>query len=204
MSRMSWPNRITIGRILLIAPFVICLMNLGEWPGARWVAVVMFFAMAAGDALDGYLARRRNETTPLGQFLDPLADKLLIVCAVILMALPVEGADMIALPSWVAVVAIGKDLVVVIGFGVVYLAVGRVWICPRRLGKLCTTSQLVLVIALLLSPELRLVSAAATQWGARGLWWLATGLAVAAALDYVHVGSRFMRESAAASATHDG
>ena len=39
MSRMSWPNRITIGRILLIAPFVICLMNLGEWPVARWVAI---------------------------------------------------------------------------------------------------------------------------------------------------------------------
>ena len=118
----------------------------------------------------------------MGAFLDPLGDKLLIVCAVVLLARPTSSAEQVVLPSWVAVVAIGKDLVVIIGFLLIYLSLGRVLIQPRRLGKLCTTSQLLLVLIVLFSPELRQLSARGAEWCLRCLWWSATALAVAAAL----------------------
>jgi len=83
MTWLNWPNRITIGRIVLVVPFVICLLNLNnpEWTGWRYVALVLFSFMAVSDGLDGFLARRLREETPLGRFLDPVADKLLIACA---------------------------------------------------------------------------------------------------------------------------
>jgi len=77
MSWLNWPNRITIGRIVLVAPMVICMLNLNAtWPGWRYLALGLFSLMAISDALDGFLARRLKEETQLGRFLDPVADKL--------------------------------------------------------------------------------------------------------------------------------
>src|SRR5512133_459694 len=90
--QLSWPTRITIMRILLIAPFVGCMLNthdpqFGEAGRTllRRIAVVLFFIMAISDAIDGYLARHRKQITKLGTFLDPLADKLLITSASLLL-----------------------------------------------------------------------------------------------------------------------
>ena len=59
----------------------------------RWGAVVLFVVIAASDALDGYLARSRNQETPLGAFLDPMADKLMITCASIILAVDAIATD---------------------------------------------------------------------------------------------------------------
>ena len=86
---LGWPNRITLGRMLLVGPFVVCLLNMDE-PGRnwlRWAAVGIFAAMAVSDLLDGYLARRLHDESPLGKFLDPLADKLLITAAVLILGI---------------------------------------------------------------------------------------------------------------------
>ena len=199
MSRMSWPNRITIARILLIAPFVICLLNVRTMPGARWAALAIFVVMALSDAFDGFLARRLGQETPLGRFLDPLADKLLITCTVILLALPNTWMGRVVLPSWVAVIAIGKDLVVLLGFVLIYLSVGKAVIQPRRLGKICTACQLVMVVLVLLSPDRRPDSSLGVEVPGMlmsGVWWTASALAVASALDYVRMGSRFVADAA--------
>ena len=84
-SKLSWPTRISITRILLIVPFVTCMLHINDselTPQTqtllRYVATAIYCLMALSDALDGYLARRLRQVTQLGAFLDPLADKLLI------------------------------------------------------------------------------------------------------------------------------
>lgn len=166
----------------------------------RWVALGIFALMALSDALDGFLARRLHDESPLGSFLDPLADKLLITIAVLMLSLvgisdisDPDGTRILSLPKWVAAVAIGKDLVVSLGFLVVRLTTGRTFIQPRFLGKSCTLVQLFLVCAVLVWPDMPV-------WLSdlpRVLWYLATALAVAAALDYVRLGSRYVAASAA-------
>ncbi len=200
-TRLGLPNWITIIRLLLIAPFVICLISLDE-PGRawlRWMAIGVFALMALSDFLDGFLARRLNSESPLGQFLDPLADKLLITAAVIILAVvgvpttsDMEHGETLRLPSWVAVVAVGKDLLVSIGFAVVYLITGRVFIKPRFLGKACTSVQLALVLLMLFYMDL---PESLTHLPAV-LWWAATVLAALAVIDYILLGNRFVATSA--------
>ena len=191
MTWLNWPNRITIARILMVAPLVICLLNLNTgWTGWRHVALGLFAVTAAGDALDGFLARRLKEETPLGRFLDPLADKLLIVCMVILLATDATAVPGFKLPSWVPVIAIGKDLVVVIGFGLVYATTGEYFIQPRICGKACTLVQLTMIAFCLLAPDLAPVLQ--RVWPV--LYWLASLLAIIAVVDYLRIGNRFAAE----------
>jgi len=190
---INWPNRITILRLLLVGPFVVAILSLqderwGQWP--RYCALIIFALMAVTDGLDGYLARKLNQETVLGRFLDPLADKVLILSSVLLLAhqgTHVEGA---MIPSTVAVIAIGKDLVVLIGFCIIYIVTSQVYIDPQSLGKWCTTFQLSMVIAILLSPDLP------KELGflPRALWWIASGLAVAAIIQYYRLGRNYLSE----------
>jgi CDP-diacylglycerol--glycerol-3-phosphate 3-phosphatidyltransferase len=200
--RLGWPNRITIVRMLLIGPFVVCLLNMNE-PGRgwlRWLAVATFALMAFSDFLDGYLARRLHSESPLGKFLDPLADKLFITAAVIILCVSgvqntsdMEAGGLLKLPNWVAVAAIGKDLIVSIGFVLVYLTTGRVFIRPRLPGKLCTGVQSLLVLVMLVWIDLPGWLSEAPKL----LWWLAAILAVVASIDYIVIGNRYVTAVAA-------
>ncbi len=191
---LNWPNRITVARITLVTPYVICLLNLNEpWRGWRYVALVLFVLMAVSDALDGYLARRLNESTPLGRYLDPLGDKLLVTCSVILLSIDATSVHGFRLPSWVPVIAIGKDALTVIGFLLVYAVTGQFFVRPRILGKACTLVQLLMIGYVLAAPDMPV-------WMQRPwpiLWWLASAAAVVASVDYVRIGNRFAAEHAA-------
>ncbi len=204
---MGWPNRISVGRLLLIAPFVACLLSQPGHPYLRHVAVGLFALMAISDFLDGYLARRLKDESPLGAFLDPLADKFLVTFAVIILAIVGvrEGIEPQAkielLPAWVAVAAVGKDLLVSIGFAVVYLSTTRVHIQPRRLGKWCTTAELVMVLAMLLWPEVYGLGRFGYYF-VRGLWMAVVALAILATLDYIRAGSRFIAAQAPRDPVH--
>lgn len=204
---MGWPNRISVGRLLLIAPFVACLLSQPGHPFLRHVAVGLFALMAISDFLDGYLARRLKDESPLGAFLDPLADKFLVTFAVIILSIvgvrkTVEAdAQIEFLPAWVAVAAVGKDLLVSIGFVVVYLSTTRVHIQPRRLGKWCTTVELVMVLAMLLWPELYGLGPFGYYF-VRGLWVAVVALAILATLDYIRAGSRFIAAQAPREPVH--
>lgn len=205
--RLGWPNRITIIRMLLIGPFAVCLLNMNDaaHSSLRWVAIAIFALMALSDVLDGYLARRLHSESPLGKFLDPLADKLLITSAVIILSVVgvkdtsgMESRGLLVLPNWAAVAAIGKDLVVSIGFGLVHLATGRVFIRPRLAGRCCTVVQSALVLSMLLWLDLPPALAELP----RVLWWLATFLAAVATLDYIILGNRYVAAVAAESRNH--
>lgn len=117
---LGWPNRITLARLLLVGPFAVCMLNLDDqgktW--LRWLTIGIFVVMALSDLLDGYLARRLHDESPLGRFLDPLADKLLITSAVLILGAvgiqnpPGDTTEPWLLPNWVVIAAIARDLVV--------------------------------------------------------------------------------------------
>lgn len=191
MTWLNWPNRITIARIVLVVPLVICLLNLNaDWPHWRHLALALVLIMALSDGLDGYLARRLREETPLGRFLDPVADKLLIACAAVLLAVEATAVPGFKLPSWVPAIALGKDVLLLIGFALVYATTGEFFIQPRIWGKACTLIQLVLIASCLLGPDL----APVLQRGWPVVYWLASVSAIVAIGDYLRIGNRFAAE----------
>jgi CDP-diacylglycerol--glycerol-3-phosphate 3-phosphatidyltransferase len=198
--RLSWPTRITLARILLITPFIVCMLNTHDpqftvlqqnyW---RLAAIGIFFLMAISDGVDGYLARHRKQVTKLGAFLDPLADKLLITCASLLLVSQRGHVEDFPLPLTVVVLIIGKDILITIGFIVMYLITSHVHIVPVLAGKLATALQLSMVIAVLIAPDLAGVIPG-YRWFVHVLWWSAAAAAVAATLVYMRNGSRYIEE----------
>lgn len=203
MSHLSWPNRVTLTRLLLIAPFVTALLSMRETPAARWVALAVFLVMGMSDWLDGWLARRFESETPLGKFLDPLADKLLVMCAMILLGHHATCVPGKPIPHAVVVVAIGKDLWVVIGWFLLYVVTGRIYLRARWAGKWCTTLQLAMVVSVLLWPELCWVSRSLGRLP-DVLWWSATVMAVIVAIDYYRLGTSYAAEAGQAGAGGSG
>ena len=194
---LTWPNRLTMLRIILITPFVMALLNLQtpSWQGyARYAALAIFAIMAISDGLDGFLARRLNQETPLGRFLDPVADKLLVTCAMILLGLETTSVPGYQIPNWVVVIAIGKDLFVVVGFLLVFFVTGRIFIEPGWSGKWCTEAQMSLVVLVLLGPDIgRFLPTLMTilLW----VFWVAPSvLAIFTCILYYRKGARFTNE----------
>lgn len=198
--KLNWANRITILRILLIVPFVSCMLKTND-PALsdgvrnmmRYIATVIFLVMAGSDVLDGYLARRKGQTTKLGSFLDPTADKLLVICACLLLASQRAGVKGFLLPPTVVVLIIGKDLLLLIGFVIVYFITSQLCIVPVFVGKTATSLQSSMVAAILLAPEISAILPG-WIWFLRFLWWSAAGTAVLATLIYIRNGSRYIEK----------
>ena len=196
--KLNWATRITIFRILLIVPFVSCMLKINDPDLSdvaqnvmRHVSILLFIVMAVSDGVDGYLARRKNQITKLGAFLDPIADKLLITCACLLLASQKSQVENFSLPPTVVVLIIGKDLFLLIGFVIVYLITSKIHIAPVFIGKLATTLQLLMVAGILIGPEVsRLLPG--WIWFLRFLWWSAAGTALLATLIYIRDGRRYI------------
>jgi CDP-diacylglycerol--glycerol-3-phosphate 3-phosphatidyltransferase len=140
---MTPPNAITLARMLVV-PVVVWLILADFANHERWAAVA--YAVAAGtDSLDGYLARRRGWTSIGGVFLDPLADKLLVMGALIAL---VEQARVSA---WVVLVIVAREFAVT-GLRLVAMGDSRV-IGASQLGKLKAFAQNVMIVCLLLAPR---------------------------------------------------
>jgi cardiolipin synthase (CMP-forming) len=115
------------------------------------------------DGVDGYIARRYNQRSELGAILDPLADKLLLVSAIVLLSFENEPY-LSSIPLWLAVTIIGRDILLLVGLGVIHMMVGKVKVRPRILGKIATVLQMVLVLWILLKWEEKTL--AALSWAA--------------------------------------
>ena len=192
--KLTWANQITILRILLIAPFVIIMLKAGNADDGRtmrYAAFLIFLFMCVSDVLDGYVARVKKQTTRLGAFLDPLADKLLITCACILLARADTAVSGFILPPTIVVLIIGKDLFLLLGFIMIHLTTGVVHVVPHFTGKLGTFLQSLMVGAILVAPEVSLVF---SRWiyVLRLLWWSAGTVAVVATFVYIRHGMHYI------------
>src|SRR5258706_5134793 len=101
---MNLPNSLTLFRIFLIPLLVVVLMT--RFPGREFIGVAIFLAAAVTDWLDGYVARKRGQITPLGIWLDPVADKLLVAAAFLALV------EMRLAPAWMVLIILGRELAV--------------------------------------------------------------------------------------------
>lgn len=193
---LNWPNRISLVRLLLVAPFIVLIMNQNDpsWPWARRAALAIFVVMAVSDFLDGLLARRMNLRTRLGAILDPLADKALIISSAVVLSLSDSSVPGLRLPNWMVVAIVGKDLYVMAGFIVVYLVTDRFRVRPTIFGKTCTFGQLVMVVAVLAAPDLNRIVPNAGTWIAHACWWAVALLVLLAVMSYTRLGLGFVAE----------
>jgi cardiolipin synthase len=142
---VSIPNLITLGRVVLV-PVVFWLLLTGELQAAFMVFVVA----GISDAVDGFLAKRFNWETELGAYLDPLADKLLIVC--IFIALGVTDR----LPSWLVITVVSRDVLIVIAVVLSWLLGHPTPMKPLAVSKINTVAQIVLAATVLADEAFRL------------------------------------------------
>lgn len=132
------PNLITLGRILLV-PFVVWAIASGE----MWIAFVLFLAAGVSDAVDGFLAKRFHMTTMLGAYLDPLADKALIVS--IYLTLGINGL----IPRWLVILVVSRDILIVGGIMLSWVVGSPLKIRPLLVSKLNTVAQILFACVVL-------------------------------------------------------
>jgi len=193
---LTMANQITILRVLLIFPFVICLLQTNHLEYGNWFrggAIVIFLIMAASDALDGYLARVKKQVSALGTFLDPMADKLMITCASVILCVPQTAIQGFHLPLTVVVLIIGKDLLLLLGFAITYFLTVQIHIHPVWAGKASTFLQIVMVSSILVGPEM---AAWISFWPVftEVIWWATGFCAVLATFVYIYRGIRYIED----------
>src|SRR3954454_14479673 len=171
---MTTANKITIIRILMIPAFVLMAIYYGEsikhrepleWQ--RFTAIAIFLVAAVSDGLDGYIARRYNQKSALGVMLDPIADKGLLLSAIITLSIsnwsdidPTYGR----FPAWFPVLVISRDVVILVGSAVLHLLNGKVIVRTSWTGKVATVLQMAAIAWVMLQLRflpLRYVVAAA-------------------------------------------
>jgi cardiolipin synthase (CMP-forming) len=180
---MTIPNLITIAR-LLIVPVVIVMIMQGEW---GW-AFFLFVVAGVSDGVDGYLARKLDMRTEFGAYIDPLADKALLVS--IYVTLPVIGV----LPGWLAIVIVSRDLMIISAIMVSWLMGRPVAIKPLAISKLNTAVQIAFA-ALILGKKAFGFELNAFDTGAM---WVVAALTVASVAAYLGKWLRHMAAEPAA------
>lgn len=136
---LNLANLLTLFRIILISPFLY-FIYIGRF---GW-ALITFFIASVSDFFDGYVARKFNQQTKIGQTLDPAADKILTTASFIVMAIP--HADFPSIPVWLAVVVILRDVIILIGSLIVYQLTKFKDFKPTTSGKVNTFLELGLIV----------------------------------------------------------
>lgn len=143
MKNLTLANQLTLLRIVLIPAFVLLVVY-----GYLGWALVVFVAAGLTDALDGLIARRAGQRTSLGAWLDPMADKLLLVTTFIVLTLP-DIPLTNHLPLWLTVLVISRDVVIVGVVAIINLAVGPRTFRPTALGKATTATFILTSVAVM-------------------------------------------------------
>ncbi len=167
-------NQLTLLRMLLVPPFVILLLY-----GHQGWALVTFFTAGVTDLFDGLIARRTGQKTTLGAWLDPMADKLLLVSMFVMLTLPDIGS-VNRLPLWFTILVLSRDITIVLTVAVVNLAVGRRTFRPSIFGKIATATYVMTGVITLYFNVLGVRSNAVTVFVYASL-----AISVVSAFDYL-------------------
>jgi len=190
---MTTANKITITRILLVPFFIVHVvyyLTAGN-ETHRFLAILAFAIASLSDGLDGYIARHYNQRSELGAILDPLADKLLLVSAVVLLSFHNQNY-LTPLPIWLTTAILSRDAILLLGLVVIHFVCGKARVRPHLTGKLATVLQMGAVLWTLF------------KWDTRWLpaWTIAAALfTVISGLIYVLDGVRQLSASPASSPT---
>jgi cardiolipin synthase len=144
MTALTPANQLTLLRMLLIPAFVILVIY-----GHLGWALTVFVTAGVTDGLDGLIARRSGQKTKLGAWLDPMADKLLLVTTFIVLTLPGLQLEN-RFPIWLTVCIISRDIVIVLTVAIVNLAIGPRTFQPSVFGKIATATYIVTAVAAML------------------------------------------------------
>ena len=180
-------NTITLFRIILVPVFISVILSYTLTQDyLRWVALSIFLVAALSDALDGFVARRRNQKTEVGGALDSIADKLLIMSAFIFIFMMNDYWPVMKLPVWLVVMVISRDVIILLGYLLIFLFVGRVKIFgPTISGKITTFLQMLSVLIMLLQNP-------ALSW----MWWLVAFFTLVTTIEYIKRGIVFVNSEA--------
>ncbi len=182
---MNLANKISITRILLIPFFVAAIIYYTpEKDFLRFVALALFMLGVFSDALDGYIARTMNQKTVLGSYIDPIADKLLLLTAFVCLSMVNNFTKDFRLPPWVLLTVISRDAIIVLGSIVIYMMKGRLEVVPSRLGKATTFFQMFTVISVLLHFRYSYI-----------VWIMAAVFTVLSGMGYIRRGSLLLSEN---------
>ena len=141
---MNLPNKLTIFRMILV-PIMVIIPFLGiktEVLGIPLTYIIIdaiFIIASLTDKLDGYLARKNNQVTTFGKFLDPLADKILVLAAMMMLV------EMAKLPAWIPIIVLAREFIVS-GYRLVAVEKGGKVIAASKWGKLKTVTQMIAII----------------------------------------------------------
>ena len=179
---MNVPNRLTILRIIMIPLFVVAML----WqslPYSDYLAAALFIVACVTDFFDGFLARKYNQVTTFGKFMDPLADKLL-VCAALICFLAEENPQM---PAWVVIVIISREFIIS-GYRLVAAEKG-ITIAASNWGKVKTFVQMAMSVVLIFDfqhPVFRIVNAV--------LIYASVILTIISLVDYIYKNRDIMKD----------
>lgn len=196
--RVTLPTRITIARILAIPFFILLVVyyqiSVGEGRAddvLRWAATGLFVLACATDALDGHLARSRGLVSRLGRVLDPLADKALLLSALVLLTGPWGRAFAPHIPVWYVLLVLSRDVILIAGGMLIHHMTGALEVRPSWTGKGATALQMVVILWVLTSYDDAFFMIAVRAAGA---------LVLASAVQYVAAGVRQLEKTH----VHDG
>jgi CDP-diacylglycerol--glycerol-3-phosphate 3-phosphatidyltransferase len=191
-SKMNLPNKLTVFRVILIVPFVLILLGGfqgwgwveaicgGETARAEYIALAIFIVASLTDLLDGKIARKYNLVTNFGKFMDPLADKLLVCAAMIVLV------EMSRIPSWVVIVIISREFIIS-GFRLIASDNGVV-IAASYWGKFKTTFQMIMICMMIVKDAPFLNGFGNQDWFATAtdvIMWIALALTIISLADYL-------------------
>jgi len=184
---MTLPNQITIVRILLIPVFVVLAIYYGKTAAAghpdehlRWATIAIFLTAALSDGIDGWIARRYHLKSRLGAILDPIADKGLMLTAIITLSVTKWPYE---LPVWYPVLVIARDIIIVVGCAVLRLLNDHLEVRPSFAGKLSTFLQMLTVAVVML------------QWShCDPVVWVSGAVTLLSGIGYVTAGIRQLQD----------
>ena len=184
---LNLANRLTILRICLVPLFIAALLYYTpEQAWLRPLAAGIYLLACLTDALDGYFARKMGQKTSFGSYIDPIADKLLLLSGYLSLSLLANLPPEMRMPAWVTLIVISRDVMILTGAVIIYFTTGKLEPQPLFTGKITTVAQMAALFASLVG----------LAWEARfSLYCVAIFFTLLSGVFYIRVGGRLFQES---------